>query len=254
MGEVDAADPTELAPTENETASVRAWGLDAVDYDDYDEPPTTRLTPGRITGGAVAASLVAVAVAAVLAGMHIGGEGTATPTASSMVQAAPPSVAVAPPLKPKLPLLNGTYRIFHDWPNTTYRNNERKGGGTVHWDNSDQLVYKSFVFSTACAGGNCLATGQVIDDQGKLGTGDPFVMRLDGGTWKDIAPMHWTAPCTLVSTGQVMGEATQSERTDFVPQIDGTFHGTQTVTVETDGCGDRGDTAITQLTMTRIWG
>jgi hypothetical protein len=42
-------DPTELAAVETATESVRAWGLDELDYD-YDEPPATRLTPGRITG------------------------------------------------------------------------------------------------------------------------------------------------------------------------------------------------------------
>lgn len=101
----DAAAPTELAPAESETESARAWGLD--EFDD-DELPTTRLTPGRITGGAVAASLVAVAVAAVLAGMHLGREGTTTPTAatSSMVPATTIAVPVAeesPPLPPAPP-------------------------------------------------------------------------------------------------------------------------------------------------------
>jgi hypothetical protein len=99
-------DPTELAAVETATESVRAWGL--ADWNDEDDPPTTRLTSGRITGGAVAASLVAVAVAVVLAGMHLGGEGTATPTAatSSMVTAAPAPVspsAVLPPPRPSLP-------------------------------------------------------------------------------------------------------------------------------------------------------
>jgi hypothetical protein len=103
MGEVDAADPTELAPTENETASVRAWGLDEFDYDE--ELPTTRLTPGRITGAAVAASLVAVAVTAVLAGMYLHTEDAPVDAAvtSSMVTAAPMTTVIpvaAPEPKP----------------------------------------------------------------------------------------------------------------------------------------------------------
>ena len=57
-------EPTELAPSENETGSIYAWGA-ALDYDDVDECPTTptRLTPRRITSLSVAASLVLIAVA-----------------------------------------------------------------------------------------------------------------------------------------------------------------------------------------------
>lgn len=103
MGEQDAA-PTELAAMETATQSVRAWGLDEFDYDH--DPPTTRLTAGRITGGAVAASLVVVAVAAVLAGMHMRTEDVpVAAVTSSMVPATTLAVPVAvePPLPPPAP-------------------------------------------------------------------------------------------------------------------------------------------------------
>lgn len=258
MGEVDAADPTELAPTENETASVRAWGLDAVDYDDYDdydEPPTTRLTPGRITGGAVAASLVAVAVAAVLAGMHLGRVGTPTPTSatSTMVQASPPSVVVVPP-KPKLPLLNGTYRIFYDWANSTARNNERKGGGTVHWESNGDAAYGFFAISSTCTQADCIATGHYLDHGKPRDDAPTLVLRLVDMEWHDVSPVTWQSKCTYVDTGEVAGEATQTQTMDFVAQLDGSFHGAMTTTTVSDECGDKGDTSVTPVTMTRIWG
>ena len=99
MGEVDSAEPTELAPTETDTASVRAWGLDEYDYDDYDdydEPPTTRITPGRITGTAVTVSLVVIAAAGLLGWQHLRTEDAPIEAAvtSSMVPATVTTTAV----------------------------------------------------------------------------------------------------------------------------------------------------------------
>lgn len=96
---------TQLAPSETETSSVRAWGLDEIDYDD--DPPPTRITAGRITGVAVAASLAAIAAAGVLAWQHLRTEdapvsvaATGTMVPATMI-AAP--VVVAPPAPPPVP-------------------------------------------------------------------------------------------------------------------------------------------------------
>jgi hypothetical protein len=94
-------DPTELAPTDTNTESVQAWGLD----DDYEDPPTIRLTAGRITAAAVTASLVAITVAGVLAWQHLQDAPVDAAVTSSMVpattMAAPVTpVVVAPPPPP----------------------------------------------------------------------------------------------------------------------------------------------------------
>jgi hypothetical protein len=88
MGE---AEPTELAPSENATESVYAWGLA-----DYDEAPTTRFTAGRITGAAVAVSVAVIAAAGLLAWQHLR-QDTPTPvmvTATMTTTNAP--VAITP--------------------------------------------------------------------------------------------------------------------------------------------------------------
>lgn len=96
MGE---AEPTELAPSENVTESVYAWGLA-----DDDEAPTTRLTAGRITGAAVAVSVAAIAAAGLLAWQHLrtADEPVSAPT---MVQATltTPTAKPEPPPPPPLP-------------------------------------------------------------------------------------------------------------------------------------------------------
>ena len=103
MGEVDSAEPTELAPTETDTASVRAWGLDEYDYDDYDdydEPPTTRITPGRITGTAVTVSLIAISAVGVFAWMHLRTEDAPVDAAVTST-AAPMTTTVVPVAAPE---------------------------------------------------------------------------------------------------------------------------------------------------------
>lgn len=95
-----AVDPTELAPTETETASVRAWGLDEFDYD---EPPPTRLTSARITGAAVAVSLVAVAAAGLLGWQHLRTQDTPVDAAvpPTIVTSAPMTTTVVPVAAPE---------------------------------------------------------------------------------------------------------------------------------------------------------
>jgi serine/threonine-protein kinase len=248
MGQVDATDPTELAPSENETTSVRAWGLDD---GDLAEVPTQRITPGRITTAAVLASLVVVAMAVAVVLHHLHQVGPASP---AMVQASAPPVspAVVAPPKPQLPLLNGTYRIFYDWANTTARNNERKGGGTVHWNADGLAAYGLFAISSTCTQADCIATGHYLD-HGKPRTDvHTLVLQLVNMEWHDVSPVTWQDKCTYVDTGAVAGEATQTQAMDFVAQLDGSFRGAMTTTTVSDECGDKGDTSVTPVTMTRV--
>lgn len=102
----DAAEPTELAATETETASVHAWGLD-----DDDDEPTSRLTPGRITGAAVATSLLALAAVGLMAWQLRTDTVTPEAVSSTMVPATMTTavpIAVTPQSPPPPPLVTIT--------------------------------------------------------------------------------------------------------------------------------------------------
>jgi hypothetical protein len=99
----DGDDPTELAPSETDTASVRAWGLS--DFDDEDEPAEASLKAEIITATAVGASVVAIVIAGLIAWEHFSSDDTSIPVAasSSMVTATTMTatpVALPPPPPP----------------------------------------------------------------------------------------------------------------------------------------------------------
>jgi hypothetical protein len=85
----DDAEPTELAAVETETESVRAWGLD----EGEDDPPTTRLTPRRITAAAVMTSLAAAVAAGVVALVYLDNEESAPTAAPPAATAGQPTTA-----------------------------------------------------------------------------------------------------------------------------------------------------------------
>jgi hypothetical protein len=90
-------EPTEMAPSETETGSIYAWGLDD---DGVDEPPTQRLTSRRITALGVAASLIVIAVAGVVAFVvirqHSQPKAPSAPVVAT-VAAPPPTVTMTLP-------------------------------------------------------------------------------------------------------------------------------------------------------------
>jgi hypothetical protein len=155
--------------------------------------------------------------------------------------------------KPQPPLLNGTYHIFYDWEHTTYRNNEHKGGGTGHWDDVGTSPDGWMAYSSACTGSECIATGTPMASPQKVmaGVNEPDVLRLVNGVWQDITPIRRQNACTYPD-GTVAGSVWHTMTWSFEPRPDGTFEGTHTTSVDTDGCGDDGDTVLTPLVMTRI--
>lgn len=245
--EIGPDEPTRSAGVvETETQSLRAWGLDDSDHDgaDHDDVATQRFTPRRIVAGAVAASLVVVGLAAVIVYRSLNDPGPqASSTPSSPIESPARSVSV----------FDGTYRIFHDWPNTTFNDGERGNGGAVQWKFDEVDVDYWYAFSSTCTKTDCIATGTPLDDQRKpLPDGSPVVMRLVNGAWDDIAMSRWQKECTDPTSGAVIGRAWNSQRMSFQPRSDGTFVGTLTTRVDSNECGDEGTTAAKPLVATRV--
>lgn len=239
MTGVDPDEPTMSARTaEAETQSVYAWGLADVEGD----VPTQRLTPRRITTAAVAASLIVVASAAAVTLYAIRHTPQDAPT---------PTVALAAPTAPAPPHLDGTYKIVSDFDRATFRNNQREGGGSVAWghDGNGDTTWAALL--TTCTSMGCVATGKQLNEQlEELKPGTSLGLQLTNGTWQDMAPSRWQAECEL-STGVVV-ESTNSFSWSFEPRPDGTFHGFTTITVETNECGDKGNTVLIPIVATRI--
>lgn len=237
MGDVDDPDLTELSPvSDTPTRSDRAWALD-----DADDLPTTRMTPGRITAAAVIASvlLVCAAIAAVLIVRP-----WSDPAPPAPPDASPPSTTSAPQ-----GLLNGLYELRPDWAASTYRDNQRDDGSTVSWKSEGPAVLR-FAFSTTCTDAECIATGTQLDADDKPASPGVAVFRLEGGAWRDMTPVKFRNACAT-SQG-VMTESLNTQRLIITPRIDGTLVGSIDITVDSDECGDQGNTASTPLTGSRV--
>jgi serine/threonine-protein kinase len=78
------------------------------------------------------------------------------------------------------------------------------------------------------------------------------VLRLVNGVWQDLAPYHIQDTCTHLSDGTAAGQSWRTQSWDFEPLADGTFHGNLASSAETDGCGDKGDTALVPIVATKV--
>ena len=249
--EIGPDEPTRSAGVvETETQSLRAWGLDesdgdgADDDDDDDDVATQRFTPRRIVAGAVAASLVVVVLAAVIVYRSLN---------EPVPQSSPaPSSAIESPAR-SVSVFDGTYRIFHDWPNTTFQDGQSDASDAVQWKFDEVDADYWYAFSSTCTKTDCIATGTPLDDQrNPLPDGSPAVMRLVNGVWDDMTASRWQQECTNPTNGAVIGKAWNSQRMSFRPRSDGTFVGTLTTRVDSNECGDEGTTAQTPLVATRV--
>jgi hypothetical protein len=262
--EIGPDEPTRSAGVvETETQSLRAWGLDGSEHDaaehddaandeaghddaEHNEAAAQRITPRTIVAGAIAASLVVAALAAVIAYRSLNDPGpAASPASSSAIDSPMRSVSV----------FDGTYRIFHDWPNTTFHDGDSGTDGAVQWKFDEVDADYWYAFSSTCTKTDCVATGTPLDAQrNPLENVSPVVLRLVDGVWDDIATSRWQEECTDPASGAVIGRAWNSQRMSFRPQPDGTFVGTLTTRVDSNECGDEGTTASTPLVATRVAG
>ncbi|WP_154021766.1 DUF732 domain-containing protein [Mycobacteroides abscessus] len=224
--------------------------------DEYEMEAFTDDTGRRnwLISGVIFTATLALAGLAALGAYVFLGERHAKPTVTSLPAAAAPS---APPVStptsttPSASLLNGKYEILHDWAHATYRGNERKGGGQVKWDTSGMSDKTWAAFATTCTETDCIATVTGYNPDGTLATGHG-VMRLDNGTWIDMTPTRTQQQCVNIKSGEVEGTAWWTSRWSFTPRPDGTLHGEHVTSVDSDECGDKGNTQVVPITLTRV--
>lgn len=231
----DAGAPTELAGVASaDTQAAHAW---AFDPDPAPEPdlasdPEPRFTPGRITAMAVGAAVVVIAAAAGVAVWFLRGD----------------DPAAAPAARPDL--LNGVYRVQYHWDQATYR--EVEGSTTWGAGAADGPAEDWLTLTTTCTDTDCIATGEVLgQDRARLPGARTLRFTLINGTWQDLAPARVKSTCTY-DDGSVAGESWTTVTLGFTPRPDGTFTGALTTVVDTDECGDRGNTVVTPLTARRV--
>ncbi|MEX7474601.1 hypothetical protein AB4Z39_33480 [Mycobacterium adipatum] len=225
----DAGAPTELAGVASaDTQAAHAWAFD----EDCEPEPEPRFTPGRITAMAVGAAVVVIAAAAGVVVWFLGGD---EPT-------------VEPAARPDL--LNGVYRVQYHWDQATYREVE----GSTNWGAgaADGPAEDWLTLTSACTDTECIATGEVLgQDRARLPGARMLKFQLTNGSWQDIAPARVTSTCTY-DDGSVAGESWTTVTLGFTPRPDGTFTGELTTVVDTDECGDQGNTVVTPLTAGRV--
>lgn len=223
----DAGAPTELAGVASaDTQAAHAWA-----FDDHSEPepePEPRFTPGRITALAVGGAVVVIAAASGVAVWFLTADEPA----------------------PRPDLLNGVYRVQYHWDQATYREAE----GNTNWSGGAEAgpAQDWLTLTSVCTDTDCIATGEVLgQDRERLAGARTLTFKLTNGTWQDIAPARVRSTCTY-DDGSVAGESWTTVTLGFTPRPDGTFTGALTTVVDTDECGDQGNTVVTPLTAGRV--
>ena len=224
----DAGVPTELAGVADaNTQAAHAWA-----FDEDPEPEPRRFTAGRITALAVGAAVVVIAAASAIAVSFLSdGEPVAGPA-------------------PRPDLLNGVYRVEYHWDQATYREAE----GNTNWgESADAGPAQDWLsLTSACTDTDCIATGEVLgQDRERLAGARTLTFKLTNGTWQDIAPARVKSTCSY-DDGSVAGESWTTVTLGFTPRPDGSFTGALTTVVDTDECGDQGNTVVTPLTAGRV--
>ncbi|KAA0115984.1 hypothetical protein [Mycolicibacterium sp. P9-22] len=224
----DAGVPTELAGVADaNTQAAHAWA-----FDEDPEPEPRRFTPGRITALAVGAAVVVIAAASGIAVWFLSND-----------------EPVAGPA-PRSDLLNGVYRVEYHWDQATYREAE----GNTNWGESAEAgpAQDWLSLTSACTDTDCIATGEVLgQDRERLAGARTLTFKLTNGTWQDIAPARVKSTCSY-DDGSVAGESWTTVTLDFTPRPDGSFVGALTTVVDTNECGDQGNTVVTPLTAGRV--
>jgi hypothetical protein len=231
----DAGAWTELAGiAEADTQAAHAWAFDAEPEPAPEpewEPQRRRFSPGRITALAVGAAVVVIAAASGVVAWNL-----REPAAS------------AP--EPRPDLLDGVYRVDYHWDQSTSRDNGRE----TTWDGEAAAgpTQDWLTLTSACTDRDCIATGEVLGpDRQRLSGARTLTFKLTNGTWQDIAPARVKSTCTY-DDGSVAGESWTQVTLEFAARPDGSFAGALTTVVESDECGDQGNTVVTPLTAARV--
>lgn len=224
----DAGVPTELAGVADaNTQAAHAWA-----FDEDPEPEPRRFTAGGITALAVGAAVVVIAAASAIAVWFLSdGEPVAGPA-------------------PRSDLLNGVYRVEYHWDQATYREAE----GNTNWgESADAGPAQDWLsLTSACTDTDCIATGEVLGQgRERLAGARTLTFKLTNGSWQDIAPARVKSTCSY-DDGSVAGESWTTVTLGFTPRPDGSFTGALTTVVDTNECGDQGNTVVTPLTAGRV--
>ncbi|MGW0158457.1 Rv2253/PknI dimerization domain-containing protein [Mycobacterium sp. NPDC003323] len=227
----EAGAPTELAGVADaDTQSAFAWGLED---DEAVEPEPPRWSSGRITAIAVAAAVVVIVAASGVAVWALRDD-------------------PAPAAAPRADLLDGVYHVRYQPDRATYRDTGREGGGEVTWGSEGAPTQDWLTLTSTCTDGACVATGEVLgpDRQRRAGA-RTLSFQLTNGAWRDTAPARVKSSCTY-DDGSVAGQSWTRVTLEFTPVPDGTFTGALTTVVESNECGDQGNTVVTPLTAQRV--
>lgn len=234
----DAGAPTEMAGVADaNTQAAHAWALDEEPEWEREKASPVRIGPDRITPGRITALSVAAAVVVIAA---------ASGVAVWVLRGDEPAVGPAP----RPDLLNGVYRVEYHWDQATYRD----GGRDTTWDGEAAAgpAQDWLNLTSACTDTDCIATGEVLgQDRTRLDGARLITFRLANGSWQDIAPARVKSTCTY-DDGSVAGESWTTVTLGFTPRPDGSFTGALTTVVESDECGDQGNTVVTPLTAGRV--
>jgi serine/threonine-protein kinase len=161
----------------------------------------------------------------------------ATSSASAVLPGSSPGAAQ--------PVLDGAYRLDYDRAKQSSNGVIPNNGAQTSW----------WAFNSACTSTGCAATGTKLDNvnhQGEktTGTGNTGVLHFVDGHWQS-APRELQTQCRAAPGTQT---ATQVETVvwSLTPQPDGTLHGVQTQTVQSNECGAQGAMLRIPVVATRV--
>jgi serine/threonine-protein kinase len=161
----------------------------------------------------------------------------ATSSASAVLPGSSPGAAQ--------PVLDGAYRLDYDRAKQSSNGVIPNNGAQTSW----------WAFNSACTSTGCAATGTKLDNvnhQGEktTGTGNTGVLHFVDGHWQS-APRELQTQCGAARGTQT---ATQVETVvwSLTPQPDGTLHGVQTQTVQSNECGAQGAMLRIPVVATRV--
>ena len=212
--------------------------------DDSTAPAAVRRSrwPWVVALGSAAAALCAVLLAV---GVVIGrGNETSSPQAAGPITAIRSSAAAAAPPPPTTTTgrnfpgpgeaLDGSYRVDVNRDQQTYNSTP---------DPQPPNVSTWWAFRTSCTPTTCVATGTMLDDNNHqtpspTGGNMPLVMDFRDGAWQS-RPDKVQFACLGSDGASAQQTTTQAIR---LAQSNGSLHGTMTVTVNTDECGQAGAT------------
>ena len=140
---------------------------------------------------------------------------------------------------PPAAVLDGTYRLDHDYAKETLN------GAPIPQPNIDTTSW--WAFRSSCTSTGCVATGTKLDKDNHQVARTPAatdILYFADNHWQDSTPLQHQVPMQrcLGANGEVTaGEQTEMVSWSWEPQPDGTLRGVVTGTGLTNECGKQGE-------------